>query len=197
MPTADILDGSLSDILPANPDVIVLADVATLSGGEQADLLEWMDKAYNWKDKADTAARKVEELGGKDTDTLSISSGGMAAALANQGMFLAAAMEKTVGNAAEKRKSWNPFGKKQAHPKPGDEGGDESANATLIRSLQEQKDQLEDTVSLLQAENDTIEEEHKNEMAEMMVKLARLESENAALRGVEFTSVSTADENSS
>ncbi|KAL3914002.1 MAG: hypothetical protein SGARI_000359, partial [Bacillariaceae sp.] len=162
------------------------------------DILEWMDKAYNWKDKADTAARKVEDLGGKDTDTMSISSGGMAAALANQGMFLAAAMEKTVGSAAEKRKSWNPFVKKQAHPKPGEEdGGDESANATVIRSLQDQKDQLEDTVSLLQAENDTIEEEHKNEMAEMMVKLARLESENAALRerhGVELTSVST-DEN--
>ncbi len=44
IPTADLLDGALMDILPANPDVIVLADVATLAGGEQAALLEWVDK---------------------------------------------------------------------------------------------------------------------------------------------------------
>jgi len=43
VPTADLLDGALMDILPANPDVIVLADVATLSGAEQAALLEWID----------------------------------------------------------------------------------------------------------------------------------------------------------
>ena len=43
-PTADLLDGSLSDVLPANPDVVVLADVATLSGAEQADLLDWTDR---------------------------------------------------------------------------------------------------------------------------------------------------------
>jgi len=42
-PTADLIDGSLSDILPANPDVIVLADVATLSGGEAAPLTEWIE----------------------------------------------------------------------------------------------------------------------------------------------------------
>ena len=43
-PTADILDGALIDVLPANPDVIVLADVATLSGAEQSALLEWTQK---------------------------------------------------------------------------------------------------------------------------------------------------------
>ena len=43
-PNADLLDGTLITILPANPDVIVLADVATLSAGETADLLDWIDK---------------------------------------------------------------------------------------------------------------------------------------------------------
>jgi chromosome segregation ATPase len=165
------------------------------------DILEWMDKAYNWKDKADTAARKVEEMGGgRDNDTASLSSGGFAAALANQSMFLQAAMEKTVSN-DNKRKSWNPFGKKLAHVELGQSGkGDESANDILVRTLQDQKERLEDTVSLLQVENDTIEEEHKNEMAEMMVKLARLESENASLKakyGVGGTSVSNEDGSSS
>ncbi|MEM6481402.1 MAG: DUF4159 domain-containing protein [Pseudomonadota bacterium] len=43
-PTADLLSGSLSDVLPANPDVVVLADVATLSASEQAQLLDWTER---------------------------------------------------------------------------------------------------------------------------------------------------------
>ena len=42
-PAADILDGALTDILPASPNVIVLADVGTLSGAEQAALLDWAE----------------------------------------------------------------------------------------------------------------------------------------------------------
>ncbi len=43
-PTADLLDGALTDILPANPDVIVLADVATLSEAEKERLTAWIEK---------------------------------------------------------------------------------------------------------------------------------------------------------
>ena len=43
-PNADLIKGALSDVLPANPDVIVLADVATLSPGEAEGLGEWIDK---------------------------------------------------------------------------------------------------------------------------------------------------------
>ncbi|MDF0603393.1 DUF4159 domain-containing protein [Psychromarinibacter sp. C21-152] len=42
-PTADLIDGDLLDILLANPDVIVLADVATVSEGEREPLLEWVE----------------------------------------------------------------------------------------------------------------------------------------------------------
>ena len=42
-PTAELLDGSLSDVLPANPDVIVLADIATLSAAEAAPLTQWIE----------------------------------------------------------------------------------------------------------------------------------------------------------
>ncbi|MEP2532231.1 DUF4159 domain-containing protein [Shimia sp.] len=44
LPTADVLEGALVDLLPANPDVIVLADVAVLSEGEETAVLEWIDK---------------------------------------------------------------------------------------------------------------------------------------------------------
>lgn len=44
VPTADIIEGALLDVLPANPDVIVLADVATVSEAEQEALLDWIDE---------------------------------------------------------------------------------------------------------------------------------------------------------
>ncbi|QGX99924.1 DUF4159 domain-containing protein [Roseovarius faecimaris] len=44
IPTADILSGGLTDILPANPDAIVLADVATVSEGEAALLFDWLEE---------------------------------------------------------------------------------------------------------------------------------------------------------
>lgn len=42
-PTADLIDGSIADVLPANPDVIVLADIATLSEAEATPLTEWIE----------------------------------------------------------------------------------------------------------------------------------------------------------
>lgn len=42
-PSADLLEGALEDILPANPDVIVLADVARLAPQAKDDLTEWVE----------------------------------------------------------------------------------------------------------------------------------------------------------
>jgi len=42
-PSADLVDGTLADVLLANPDVIVLADVATLSALEAEDLEAWVE----------------------------------------------------------------------------------------------------------------------------------------------------------
>lgn len=43
-PVAELIDGSLADVVLANPDVIVLADVATLSPDENDAILDWLDK---------------------------------------------------------------------------------------------------------------------------------------------------------
>jgi len=43
-PTADLIDGDLLDILLANPDVLILADVATVSEGEQQPVLDWIEQ---------------------------------------------------------------------------------------------------------------------------------------------------------
>jgi hypothetical protein len=43
-PNADLLDGPLLEVLPANPDALVLADVATLAPAEEAAVLAWVEK---------------------------------------------------------------------------------------------------------------------------------------------------------
>jgi len=43
-PNADLIDGAIGDIVLANPDVIVLADVAQLAAGEAAAVQEWVEK---------------------------------------------------------------------------------------------------------------------------------------------------------
>jgi len=43
-PVAELIEGGLTDVLLANPDVIVLADVARLTQTETDGLLEWLDK---------------------------------------------------------------------------------------------------------------------------------------------------------
>ncbi|GAA6208944.1 DUF4159 domain-containing protein [Cognatishimia sp. WU-CL00825] len=41
--TAEVIEGPIPDILPANPDVIVLADVATLAPAEEVELIAWAE----------------------------------------------------------------------------------------------------------------------------------------------------------
>lgn len=41
---ADVIEGALADLIQANPDVIILADIAHLSGGEAAPLLDWVNE---------------------------------------------------------------------------------------------------------------------------------------------------------
>ncbi|HMO73041.1 MAG TPA: LytTR family transcriptional regulator, partial [Paracoccaceae bacterium] len=43
-PVAEMVNGTLADVILASPDVIVLADVARLAPAEAADLTEWVDK---------------------------------------------------------------------------------------------------------------------------------------------------------
>ncbi|MES0862175.1 DUF4159 domain-containing protein [Ruegeria sp. SCPT10] len=44
IPTADFVEGGLLEVLPANPDVIVLSDVAQMSDTEQAGLIQWVEQ---------------------------------------------------------------------------------------------------------------------------------------------------------
>jgi hypothetical protein len=43
-PTADLMEGALSDMLLASPDALILADVATVSPDEEAALIDWVER---------------------------------------------------------------------------------------------------------------------------------------------------------
>jgi Domain of unknown function (DUF4159)/Aerotolerance regulator N-terminal len=43
-PVAELIDGSLTDVLLANPDVVILADVARLTQAETDATLDWLEK---------------------------------------------------------------------------------------------------------------------------------------------------------
>ncbi len=43
-PVAELIEGGLTEVLLANPDVVILADVAKLTQGETDAALEWLDK---------------------------------------------------------------------------------------------------------------------------------------------------------
>ncbi|KIC22077.1 DUF4159 domain-containing protein [Leisingera sp. ANG-Vp] len=43
LPSAELLEGALADLLPANPDVIVLADVARLAPAQEEAVIEWVE----------------------------------------------------------------------------------------------------------------------------------------------------------
>jgi len=43
-PTADLMEGGLSDMLLASPDALILADIATLSPDEEAALIDWVER---------------------------------------------------------------------------------------------------------------------------------------------------------
>jgi Aerotolerance regulator N-terminal len=43
-PTADLIEGDLADTLLANPDVVILADVADVTQSERTALMEWLGK---------------------------------------------------------------------------------------------------------------------------------------------------------
>ncbi|MDE4133177.1 DUF4159 domain-containing protein [Phaeobacter sp. QD34_3] len=43
LPSADLLEGALSDLMPANPDVIILADVARLPPAQEEAMIEWVE----------------------------------------------------------------------------------------------------------------------------------------------------------
>jgi hypothetical protein len=43
-PTAELMEGTLSDMLLASPDALILADVATLSPDEETALIDWVER---------------------------------------------------------------------------------------------------------------------------------------------------------
>jgi len=134
-------------------------------------VLEWTEKTYSWKQRAETAERKLEVLNDDKSDFGASEESGDAVDEAPQGLLLQAAMDK---NADKKKNKWNIFRKDG-------EGQDLSAEDIRIRTLEDRNQTLEDMVAELRSEIVKIQTAHKEERYTTQKKIAQLEGENEAL----------------
>lgn len=128
-------------------------------------VLEWTEKTYDWKQRAEAAEKmngneeKAEsDLGKADP----------------QGMFLQVAMDKGK-SAGGRGGSWGIF--KKSNP----DSGELSAEETRIRVLEEQNLEYEAKIAQLSSDIVKMQTGHKEELYTTKKKIAQLEGENEAL----------------
>ncbi len=134
-------------------------------------VLEWTQKTYSWKSKAETAERKLEAYSDEKSDFGGSDASGDVVEEAPQGLFLQAAMDKNMKKGKQK---WNIFRKDS-------DGQDLSADDIRIRTLEERNQTLEDTVAELRSEMVKLQTSHKEELYSVHKKIAQLQGENEAL----------------
>jgi hypothetical protein len=135
-------------------------------------VLDWTEKTYDWKAKAETLERKLEAY--KDDDA---NSGMVDSELSDdvvddapQGLLLQAAMEKSEN---KNKKKWGIFG--------GNQDQNMSVDEIRIKTLQERNDALEESLTEIRSEMVRMQTAHKEELYNAQKKIARLEGENDAL----------------
>jgi len=131
-------------------------------------VLEWTEKTYDWKERAETAERKLEE-GSVDKEKAGSETGDSAGP---QTMFLQAAMDKgKKGN----KGSWGILNKFAS------ENQEESAEQVRIRVLEDQNIEFEAKIAQLSSDIVKMQTGHKEELYTTKKKIAQLEGENEAL----------------
>ena len=71
VPTSDLIDGNLEDVLLANPDALIMADVAQISEFEEDQIIDWVmegwnqhgEKVVSWRCPGMFRRRPAEEAG--------------------------------------------------------------------------------------------------------------------------------------
>jgi chromosome segregation ATPase len=133
-------------------------------------VLEWTEKTYDWKERAETAERKLEE-GNVDKEKAGSETGDSAGP---QTMFLQAAMDKgKKGNS--NRGSWGILNKFAS------ENQEESAEQVRVRVLEDQNIEYEAKIAQLSSDIVKMQTGHKEELYTTKKKIAQLEGENEAL----------------
>ncbi|OEU15029.1 hypothetical protein FRACYDRAFT_239709 [Fragilariopsis cylindrus CCMP1102] len=155
-----------------------MKELTEKSDNLRAKVLEWTEKTYDWKQKAESAERK---LGAYNDDRAtaasdvedSVASEDLADE-APQGMFLQAAMVKRSSAPTSRSSSWGIF-------KNSGQNQELSAEEIRIRVLEEQNHVFEAKIADLSSELVKMQTAHKEELYNTKKKIARLEGENEAL----------------
>jgi len=146
-------------------------DLTEKADGLAKKILVWTEKTYDWKQRADTAERKIKE-GGGDKEKSRSETGKPDPAADPQGMFLEAAMEKEKSG---EKGSWGIFKRNPAQTK------DLSAEEVRIRVLEEQNLDFEAKIAKLNSDLVKMQTGHKDELYKTKKQIAQLEGENEVL----------------
>lgn len=157
-----------------------MKELTEKSDNLRAKVLEWTEKTYDWKQKAESAERKLEAYN-EEKDKAASDKGDSVASEdfadeAPQGLFLHAAMEKgkRSSGASNRSSSWGIF-------KNSAENQELSAEEIRIRILEEQNHDYEAKIAELSSKLVKIQTVHKEEMYARKKKIAQLEGEMALL----------------
>lgn len=146
-------------------------DLTEKADGLAKKVLVWTEKTYDWKQRAETAERKIKEAV-DDKEKTGSETGKSDAPGDPQGMFLEAAMEKEKSGQSG---SWGIFKRNSAQTK------DLSAEEVRIRVLEEQNLEFEAKIAQLNSDLVKMQTGHKDELYTTKKKIAQLEGENEVL----------------
>lgn len=148
-------------------------DLTEKADGLAKKVLEWTEKTYDWKQRAEVAERKIKENEDKEkalSETGESDPPGDFVDETPQTMFLQEAMDK--GKKGGKKGVWGYFNK---------ESQDLSAEEVRIRVLEEQNQEYEAKLAQLSSDIVKMQTGHKEELYTTKKRIAQLEGENEAL----------------
>ena len=136
-----------------------------------AKVLQWTEKTYEWKSRAESAETKLDA---SNFEKDSVGGSDVGVEEAPQGLFLQAAMDrKEISN--KRQNKWRIFGQKDG------EEEELSPEEIRIKTLEERNTSLEDTIAELRSDMVKMQTAHKEEVYSTKKKIAQLQGENDAL----------------
>jgi hypothetical protein len=142
-------------------------------------VLEWTEKTYDWKSRAETAEKKLRDLNEEDSES---------GDAAPQGMFLQAVMDtqqakQARGSGAGLRRSvMNTLFKKVASDDDTDDNDDLTAEQIRIKNLEERNESLDTTIAGLRSDLVKMQSAHKDKLYTLEKQVDQLQRENEALK---------------
>jgi predicted nucleic acid-binding Zn-ribbon protein len=139
-------------------------------------VLEWTEKTYDWKSRAETAEKKLRDLNEEESDS---------GDAAPQGMFLQAVMD-TQAKQAQARGSGAGLRRSVMNTlfrTAGDEDNDDlTAEQIRIKNLEERNESLDATIVDLRSELVKTRSAHKDKLYTLEKQVDQLQRENEALK---------------